>query len=153
LHKNNQPEIFGDHVGLETYTNVLAEDVSFLKPSNLDQFLHNGHVCEESPAIFTVRNVRFRVIESDGCEDIGIPLFLPSVHIDVRSENWGRAPFNAQPAYTHRNLRGRGRFHEYLTDLIRLAQPQFSLSIHNRLWGIGRAESHSSNIGTLPVSQ
>ena len=153
LYKNNQSKVSGVRVGPEFDLNVLVEDFFFLKLSDLDEFLNNGNVCEEFPSIFAMRNLRFRMIKSDRREDIGIPPLQSSFHEDVGSENRGHASFDAQGAYTNRNLRGRSRFHEHLTDLLRFTQPQFALSIHNRLRSVCCAELHSSNIATLPVSE
>lgn len=153
LYKNNQSKVSGVRVGPEFDLNVLVEDFSFLKLSNLDEFLNNGNVCEEFPSIFAMRNLRFRMIKSDRREDIGIPLLLSSVHLEVGSKNRGHVLFNAQSAYAYRNLRGRGCFFEDLAHLLRFTQPQFALSIHNRLWSVRCIEPHSSNVGALPVSE
>lgn|ERR1035438_1303605 len=153
LYKDNQSKVSGGNVRSEFDLNVLTEGFSFLKFSNFDEFLNNGNVCEEFPSIFAMRNLRFHMIESDRREDIGIPLLLSSVHVEVGSKNRGHVLFNAQSAYAYRNLRGRGCFFEDLAHLLRFTQPQFALSIHNRLWSVRCIEPHSSNIGALPVSE
>ena len=106
LYKNNQSQVLRVHVGTEFDLNVLAEGLSLLKLSNLDELLNNGYVREELSSVFAVRNLRLRMIERNRRKDIDSPLHLLSVYFDVSTEKCGHAPVDAQGADAYRNLYG-----------------------------------------------
>ena len=153
LHKDNQPEVSGINVVSEFDLNILAEGFSLLQPSDLDKFLNDGNMCQSFPSILAMRNLRFRMIESDRGEYIRIALLLLSVHIDVGSEDLGLVPFHAQGADAHRDLRRFRSLQEDLAHLLRVIQLQFILSIYDYLRCVWTAESKGMDIVALPGCQ
>ena len=66
--------LLGSVPGLSGFK-LAAEIFSLLEPANLGQVLHHRNVGQMFPAIFTVQDLRLRMIESDDLVQIGVAVY------------------------------------------------------------------------------
>ena len=139
LYENNKSQILGINARLKIDLKILAEGFSPFQLPYPYQLLHDGDVCQTPPAIFSVHDLRFRMIESDCRVNIGIAFLRSSICADVGSKDSGGASFNTYRVNGHGDLRGLRRLQENLAGLLRIVHLQLALSIYDHLRSVRAA--------------